>query len=98
MTTINNSFNRKLSLTSFQFLFLEIINFNLNKVDGIGELENNLNLLGYRVGKSILNLLIFKLESGSKQSKLPLNLLQILQFIHTNVKFIHVFYSFIVFI
>ena len=98
MTTINNSFNRKLSLTSFQFLFLEIINFNLNKVDGIGELENNLNLLGYRVGKSVLNLLIFKLESGSKQSKLPLNLLQILQFIHTNVKFMHMLCSFIVFI
>ncbi|KAA1076305.1 TRAPP subunit trs31, variant 2 [Puccinia graminis f. sp. tritici] len=45
------------NLVAFELLFAEIVRYTQQRVDGIGEFEKKLNILGYQVGSRLLSLL-----------------------------------------
>ncbi len=69
------------SLSAMTFLFSEILQYTQKKVKGIQEFEKRLSDLGYRVGVKMLELVIYR----EKNYKRDLKLLQVLQFVHTNL-------------
>lgn len=77
--------SQQVALGSWAFLFGEIINYNLKRVDGISELESKLNWLGYRVGQRQLELYKYRLEGSTKNPKQQSSLIEVLQFIHSHV-------------
>lgn len=77
--------SQQVALGSWAFLFSEIINYNLKRVDGIAELESKLNWLGYRVGQRELELYKFRQEGTAKNPRQHTSLIEVFQFIHTHV-------------
>ncbi|TIB01096.1 hypothetical protein E3P96_02497 [Wallemia ichthyophaga] len=77
--------SQEVALGSWALLFGEIINYNLNRVDGIGELESKLNWLGYRVGQRQLELMRWRAEGASRNPKQPTTLIEVLQMVHTPI-------------
>lgn len=77
--------SQQVALGSWAFLFSEIINYNLKRVDGIAELESKLNWLGYRVGQRELELYKFRQEGAAKNPRQHTSLIEVLQFIHTHI-------------
>ncbi|KAJ3374837.1 hypothetical protein AMAG_13523 [Allomyces macrogynus ATCC 38327] len=71
----------EVSLSAFAFLFSELVQYSQKHVKGIQDLEKRLNLVGYRVGQRLLELLVFR-DRGSKRD---VKLLNALLFINTNV-------------
>ncbi|KNE69411.1 hypothetical protein AMAG_13775 [Allomyces macrogynus ATCC 38327] len=71
----------QVSLSAFAFLFSELVQYSQKHVKGIQDLEKRLNLVGYRVGQRLLELLVFR-DRGSKRD---VKLLNALLFINTNV-------------
>ncbi|KAI9616375.1 hypothetical protein H4Q26_010765 [Puccinia striiformis f. sp. tritici PST-130] len=45
------------NLVAFELMFAEIVRYTQQRVDGIGEFEKKLNILGYQVGSRLLSLL-----------------------------------------
>ncbi|TDL28930.1 TRAPP I complex [Rickenella mellea] len=73
------------SLSAFAFLFSEIVQYTQKRVNGINDLERRLNVLGYRIGTRVLELMIWRNESVSKAPKREIRFLPALMSIHTQV-------------
>lgn len=71
------------SLSSFAYIFGEMIQYTQKQASGIQDLEKRLNELGYRIGQRVLELVT--LREGSKAAKRETKILGLLQFVHTTV-------------
>ncbi|KAJ3321681.1 Sister chromatid cohesion protein 2 [Boothiomyces sp. JEL0866] len=71
----------KVSLSAYNFLFSEMLQYTQKQVSGIEDLEKKLAELGYRVGMRLLELIMFR----DKNLKREVRLLQILLFINTTL-------------
>ncbi|AOA60565.1 Trafficking protein particle complex subunit 31 [Komagataella phaffii CBS 7435] len=77
------------SLSSFSFLFCELVSWSRERANGIQELEKRLNGLGYTIGLKYLELLGLRENyiTNTTTSKNGLNrdikIIQMLEFIHT---------------
>ena len=71
----------ELNLSTFAFLFSEIIQYNQTRVQNIGELERRLEDLGHGVGASLLELLCWR-ERGGKRTPAALDALK---FVHSSL-------------
>ncbi|ORY88962.1 NO signaling/Golgi transport ligand-binding domain-containing protein [Leucosporidium creatinivorum] len=82
----------EVALGAWAFLFSEIIQYTQKRVSGIGEFEKRLNILGYRVGSRLLELLplrdylypISSLRSPPPPTR-TLRLLPILSYVHSTL-------------
>lgn len=70
------------SISSYAFLFSEIIQYLQKKSTGIQDLERRLNDLGYHIGQRVLELITLR---DGKNAKREIKILGVLQFIHTTV-------------
>ncbi|KAM0756471.1 TRAPP I complex [Meredithblackwellia eburnea MCA 4105] len=82
----------EVSLGAWAFLFGEIIQYTQKRVSGVGEFEKRLNILGYRVGVRLLELLPLRdylFPISSLRSPPPptrtLRLLPILTYVHSTL-------------
>ena len=71
----------EVSLSSFAFLFSELVQYSQRNVTHIGELEKKLEELGYGIGVRLLELLCYRDKACRRETRL----LELLKFIHTNV-------------
>ena len=69
------------SLSSFGYLFSEVVQYHQNRVDSISELERRLEATGFTVGLRILELLAYRSREFKRETKL----MSILQFVSTTV-------------
>lgn len=72
----------QVSLSSFTFLYSEIIQYMQKQSSGIQDLEQKLNRLGYHMGLRISELVTLR---EGKNAKREIKLLNVLQFIHTTI-------------
>ncbi|KAI6010187.1 NO signaling/Golgi transport ligand-binding domain-containing protein [Pisolithus marmoratus] len=63
----------------------KIVQYTQKRVSGINDLERRLNILGYRVGMRVLELITWRAESSSKAPKREIRFLPALMSIHTQV-------------
>lgn len=82
---LNKTRNSEVSASSFAYLFSEAVQYTQKRVSGINDLERRLNTLGYRVGMRVLELNVWRSESGSKAPKREIKFLPALMSIHTQV-------------
>jgi len=82
---LNKTRIAEVSLSAYAFLFSEIVQYTQKRVSGIGELERRLNVLGYRIGTRVLELMAWRTESSSKAPKREIRFLPALMSIHTQV-------------
>ncbi|KAI6045203.1 NO signaling/Golgi transport ligand-binding domain-containing protein [Pisolithus marmoratus] len=66
---LNKTRSSEVSASAFAFLFSEIVQYTQKRVSGINDLERRLNILGYRVGMRVLELITWRAESSSKAPK-----------------------------
>ncbi|WWC69561.1 uncharacterized protein I206_103503 [Kwoniella pini CBS 10737] len=88
---LNKSKNSEIALSSWAFMFSEIISYSQSRVDSVTDLEKRLSSLGYQVGQRILSLILLRNTQtlNLKDPKREYRLIPILQFIHTQIyKFI----------
>ncbi|EGG13846.1 hypothetical protein DFA_11607 [Cavenderia fasciculata] len=71
----------EINLSSFAFLFSEIIQYSQDRIKAGHELEKKLSDIGFLVGTRVLELLVFREKNPKRETKL----LGILSFIHSNV-------------
>jgi len=76
---LNRTKGAEVSLSSFSFLFSEMIQYAQKRVTGIQDLERRLNEFGYRVGLRMLELLVWRDRNPKRETRV----LSILYFIHT---------------
>ncbi|KAJ2963118.1 hypothetical protein NQZ79_g1773 [Umbelopsis isabellina] len=76
---LNRTKGAEVGLSSFAFLFSEMIQYAQKRVNGIQDLERKLNEFGYRVGLRMLELLVWR----DRNPKREVRVLSILYFIHT---------------
>ena len=69
------------SLSSFAYLYSELVQYHQNRVDSISELERRLESSGYGVGLKILELLAYR----SREYRREIRLMSALQFVSTSV-------------
>ncbi|KAK9481039.1 NO signaling/Golgi transport ligand-binding domain-containing protein [Lipomyces japonicus] len=84
-TIYDRNVNRRapeLALSSFAFLFSEIVHYSQKNVKGITEMEEKLSQYGYHVGQRVLELTIAR---EVKNARREIKILGILQFIHTTI-------------
>ncbi|GAA5963435.1 hypothetical protein JCM3765_003071 [Sporobolomyces pararoseus] len=92
---LTRSRGTEISLTSWNFLFGEIIQYTQKQVIGISEFEKKLNVLGYRVGMRLIELLsirdsLYPIHTSTLSRSPPppsrnLRLLPLLTYIHSNL-------------
>ncbi|KAL5518542.1 TRS31 [Sanghuangporus vaninii] len=82
---LNKTRTAEVSLSAFAFLFSEIVQYTQKRVNGIADLERRLNVLGYRIGTRVLELMTWRTESQSKAPKREIRFLPALMSIHTQV-------------
>ncbi|GAA5992458.1 hypothetical protein JCM5350_001600 [Sporobolomyces pararoseus] len=91
---LTRSRGTEVSLGAWNFLFGEIVQYTQRQVSGISEFEKRLNILGYRVGTRLLELLsirdsLYPITSTLSRSPPPpsrhLRLLPLLTYIHSNL-------------
>ncbi|KAK4700315.1 trafficking protein particle complex subunit 5, partial [Phenoliferia sp. Uapishka_3] len=89
---LTKSRGSEVSAGAWAFLFSEIIQYTQKRVSGIGEFEKRLNILGYRVGTRLLELLPLRdylYPLSSLRSPPPptrtLRLLPILSYVHSTL-------------
>ncbi|KZV74712.1 TRAPP I complex [Peniophora sp. CONT] len=82
---LNKARAGEVSVSSFAFLFSEIVQYTQKRVAGISDFERRLNTLGYRIGTRVLELMIWREQAGSKQPKREIRFLPALMAIHNNV-------------
>ncbi|KDE09533.1 hypothetical protein MVLG_00431 [Microbotryum lychnidis-dioicae p1A1 Lamole] len=82
----------EISLGAWSYLLAEIVQYTQKRVSGIGEFEKRLNILGYRIGVRLLELLplrdhLYPLSSlrSSPPPSRTLRLLPILTYVHSIV-------------
>ncbi|KAG8999951.1 TRAPP subunit trs31 [Tulasnella sp. JGI-2019a] len=80
---LNKTRLSEVGMSSWAFLFSEMVQYTQKRVSGIGDLERRLNTLGYRVGQRTLELMVWRTESGSKMPKRETRFLPALMWIHT---------------
>ncbi|KAH7104181.1 TRAPP I complex [Auriculariales sp. MPI-PUGE-AT-0066] len=80
---LNKTRQSEVALSAYAFLFSEMIQYTLKRVTGVPDLEKRLNVLGYRVGTRMLELMSFRTESSSKAPKREIRLVPALMLIHT---------------
>mmetsp|Transcript_17200 Transcript_17200/g.32848 ORF Transcript_17200/g.32848 Transcript_17200/m.32848 type:complete len:191 (+) Transcript_17200:240-812(+) len=71
----------EVNLSSFAFLFSELVQYCQQRVSHVAELENRLEEVGSRVGERVLELLCYREKGGRRETRL----LGVLSFIHTTV-------------
>lgn len=76
-----SSADSTVSLSSFAYLFSEMVQYHQNRVDSISELERRLESCGFSVGLRVLELLAYRSREYRRETKL----MNILQFISTVV-------------
>ncbi|KAM0790737.1 hypothetical protein ACM66B_004592 [Microbotryomycetes sp. NB124-2] len=89
---ITRSRGQDVSLAAWAFLFGEIIQYTQRKVKGIGEFEKRLNVLGYRVGARLVEMLplrdyvfpVSTLRSPPPPTR-TLRLLPVLTYVHSTL-------------
>ncbi|CAJ1945530.1 unnamed protein product [Cylindrotheca closterium] len=69
------------SMSSFAYLYSELVQYHQNRVDSISELERRLESSGYGVGLKMLELLAYR----SREYKREIRLMNALQFVSTTV-------------
>jgi trafficking protein particle complex subunit 5 len=69
------------SLSSFAYLFSEMVQYHQNRVDSISELERRLESTGFSVGLRVLELLAYRSREYRRETKL----MNVLQFVSTVV-------------
>ncbi|KAG9223295.1 hypothetical protein PLEOSDRAFT_1037277 [Pleurotus ostreatus PC15] len=82
---LNKTRFTEVSGSAFAFLFSEMVQYTQKRVSGIGDLERRLNTLGYRVGVRVLEMMMIRQESSSKNPKRETRLLPVLMLIHSQV-------------
>lgn len=75
----SRSSQSEVSLSSFCYLYSELVQYHQNRVDSISELERKLESSGYGVGFKVLELLAYR----NKEYKREIRLMNILQFVST---------------
>ena len=70
-----------MSLSSFAYLYSEMVQYHQNRVDSISELERRLESTGYSVGLRVLELLAYRAREYKRETRL----MNILQFVSTTV-------------
>lgn len=70
-----------MSLSSFAYLYSEMVQYHQNRVDSISELERRLEATGYSVGLRVLELLAYRAREYKRETRL----MNILQFVSTTV-------------
>mmetsp|Transcript_28294 Transcript_28294/g.68836 ORF Transcript_28294/g.68836 Transcript_28294/m.68836 type:complete len:232 (-) Transcript_28294:138-833(-) len=69
------------SLSSFGYLYSELVQYHQNRVDSISELERRLESSGYQVGLKILELITYRNRDYKRETRL----MNMLQFVSTQV-------------
>ncbi|PAV21797.1 TRAPP complex subunit trs31 [Pyrrhoderma noxium] len=82
---LNKTRTTEVSLSAYAFLFSEIVQYTQRRVSGIADLERRLNVLGYRIGTRVLELMVWRAEGQSKAPKREIRFLPALMSIHTQV-------------
>ncbi|KAH3687718.1 hypothetical protein WICPIJ_001302 [Wickerhamomyces pijperi] len=72
----------EVNLSSLSYIFNVMIQYSQKNSKGIQELEGKLNTLGYSIGPKVLELITLR---EGKNAKREIKLVEILQFIHTQV-------------
>ncbi|KAK6902831.1 hypothetical protein I203_108091 [Kwoniella mangroviensis CBS 8507] len=85
--SLNKTKNAEIALSTWAFLFAEVISYSQSRSDSIADLEKRLSTLGYDVGQRILSLLLLRSTQTSnlKDPKREHRLIPILQFVHTQI-------------
>ncbi|KAL7568527.1 hypothetical protein ACA910_002643 [Epithemia clementina (nom. ined.)] len=73
--------DQSVSLSSFAYLYSEMVQYHQNRVDSISELERRLEATGYSVGLRVLELLAYRAREYKRETRL----MNILQFVSTTV-------------
>ncbi|EJD04413.1 TRAPP complex subunit trs31 [Fomitiporia mediterranea MF3/22] len=82
---LNKTRTAEVSLSAYAFLFSEIVQYTQKRVSGISDLERRLNVLGYRIGTRVLELMSWRVEAQTKTPKREIRFLPALMSIHTQV-------------
>ena len=69
----------QVSLSSFAFLYSELVQYLQARVSNVGELERRLEDVGHAVGVRLLEVLCYRERSGKRDTRL----LEALKFVHT---------------
>ena len=77
----SSSAEKEISLSSFAYLYSELVQYHQNRVDSISELERRLESSGYGVGLKMLELVSYR-NIGYKRE---IRLMNVLQFVSTQV-------------
>ncbi|EJD55216.1 TRAPP I complex [Auricularia subglabra TFB-10046 SS5] len=80
---LNKTRTAEVSLSAYAFLFSEIVQYTLKRVNGIADLERRLNVLGYRIGIRVFELMSWRAEASTKAPKREIRFLPALMSIHT---------------
>ncbi|KAK9378867.1 NO signaling/Golgi transport ligand-binding domain-containing protein [Kockiozyma suomiensis] len=84
-TVYDRNMNRRapdLALSTFAFLFSEMVQYSQKNVKGVQEMENRLSAYGYHVGQRVLELATVR---EIKNAKRETRVLGLLQFINTTI-------------
>mmetsp|Transcript_5198 Transcript_5198/g.15139 ORF Transcript_5198/g.15139 Transcript_5198/m.15139 type:complete len:207 (-) Transcript_5198:423-1043(-) len=73
--------DNQISLSSFAYLYSELVQYHQNRVDSISELERRLESSGYGVGLKMLELITYR----NREYKRETRLMNILHFVSTQV-------------
>jgi len=82
---LNKTRTAEVSLAAYAFLFSEIVRYTQMRVSGIGDLERRLNVLGYRIGTRVLELMSWRAEAGTKAPKREIRFRAALMSVHSQV-------------
>ncbi|VEU45029.1 unnamed protein product [Pseudo-nitzschia multistriata] len=69
----------QISLSSFAYLYSELVQYHQNRVDSISELERRLESSGYGVGLKMLELISYR----NREHKRETRLMNVLHFVST---------------
>lgn len=73
--------DNQISLSSFAYLYSELVQYHQNRVDSVSELERRLESSGYGVGLKMLELISYR----NREYKRETRLMNILHFVSTQV-------------
>jgi hypothetical protein len=68
-------------LSTFSYLFSELVQYCQSKVSNVGELERKLEEVGHGVGLRLLEILAYRERAGRRDTRL----LDVLRFIHSTL-------------
>ena len=77
----NQTLRFQVSLSTFAYLFSELVQYCQSKVANVGDLERRLEEVGHGVGLRLLEILAYRERAGRRDTRL----LDILRFIHSTL-------------